>query len=210
MLSVRLSFSYDRLVVTFDKIKDVCDKVVVYQHDATRVHVHALVTGLRVSTDTLKNWVRKDVGQVPKTDWSFTAAQNDGFITYMSKGCLTPLFVKGYEDSYLEDLKSKWVDQPKKGKQLTQYRLKIENPQEQKKRQEDMIKEIVLRYKESGDDIKDPDPSVLITLIRQVVLVENRTVLGRYKLRDYYDSVLAHAAPEKWTRQMELFCHYRT
>lgn len=209
MLAIRLSFSYDKLTRVFSKIKDASDKVVVYQHDSARVHVHALIVGCTVSTDTLKNWVRKECGIVPKTDWSFVTAQNEEFITYMSKGNLTPVFVSGYDMDQLDLFRSKWVERPKKDRSLIQYRLKVENPQEQKKRQEDMVKEIVLRYKESGDNPANPTPSVIINLIRQVVVVENRTLLGRYKLRDYYDTVTAYTQEKTWIRHMELFCHYK-
>lgn len=207
MYAIRLTFPYSDLHVTFSKIKDVCDKVVVYQHDATRVHVHALLVKCTVSTDTLKNWIRKEVGQVAKTDWSFVQAQDEGFITYMSKGTLAPVFVSGYDMDQLDLFRSKWVDKPKVQKGLTQYRLKIENPREQKLRQEEIVKMIAARYKE---EVQHHEPSVLLRIIRQVVVIENKTVLGRYKARDYYDSVMALAYPETWIRQMENFVGFRT
>lgn len=205
MQAIRLSFPYERLVKTFSKIKDVCQKVVVYEHDATRVHVHALLVGLTVSTDTLKNWIRKEVGQVAKSDWSFVTAHNEDFITYMSKGILAPLFVYGYQDEELESFRTKWIPQESKKKTLVQYKLKIENPREQRLRQEDMVKQIVQRYKAGNVQ----SASVLINLIRQVVVIENRTVLGRYKLRDYYDTVMAIAFPESWVDKMESFVAFR-
>ena len=202
MLAIRLSFPYDRLEMYFRKVKDACNRVVVYQHDATRVHVHALIVGCTVSTDTLKNWIRKEVGQVAKSDWSFVTAQNEDFITYMSKGTLAPVFIYGYNDEVIESFKQKWVQREAKPKGLVQYRLRLENPTEQKKRQSDMVQEIQLRYRA----LEDKEASALITLIRQVVVVENKTLLGRYKLRDYYDTVMLLEEPKTWNRQMELFC----
>lgn len=208
MLAIRITFPYDKLEKTFSKIKDVCDRIVVYQHDdSSRVHVHALVVGCTVSTDTLKNWISKEVGfRPPKTDWGFPAAQNEQFITYMTKGKLSPVFVSGYLEDQLDHYRSKWVPQAPKSKGLVQYRLKIENPQEQKKRQSDMIEEIKLRF----DALDVQTPFVLITLIRQVVVIENKTLLGRYKLRDYYDTVMLLQHPETFIKQMENFCCIRS
>lgn len=207
MLSIRITFPYDKLKTVFSKIKEVSDKVVVYQHDATRIHIHALVVGLRVSTDTLKNWTRKEVGQVAKTDWSFTAAQDEKFITYMSKGTLAPVFVSGYDMDQLDLFRSQWVAQPRKNKELIQYRLKIENPREQRLRQDQMMQMIAQRYKE---EVQHHEPSVLLRIIRQVVVIENKTVLGRYKARDYYDSITAIVYPETWVDKMENFVAFRT
>lgn len=187
MLAIRITLSYDRLEQTFSQIKDVSQRVIVYQHDATRVHVHALIVGCTVSTDTLKNWVMREInGKLTRDSWSFKTAQNEEFITYMSKGSLTPVFVSGYQPEVIEAFRSKWVQQAPKSKSLVQYRLKIENPQEQKLRQQDMLKEIIIRYNES----QNQTPSFLISLIRQVVVIEQKTLLGRYKLRDYYDTVM--------------------
>lgn len=205
MLAIRISFPFNRLAKVFSKVKDVSQKLVVYQHDATRVHVHALIVGCTVSTDTLKNWIRKEVGQVAKSDWSFVTAQNEEFITYMSKGNLAPVFISNYNDEEIDAYKKKWVPREAKQKGLTQYRLKLENPTEQKKRQSEMVQEIQIRYRE----LEDKDSSALITLIRQVVVIENKTLLGRYKLRDYFDTVMLLEEPNTWNRQMELFCCVR-
>lgn len=208
MYAIRLTFPYDRLIKTFSKIQEVTNRLAVYQHDdASRVHVHALLVGCTVSTDTLKNWIMKEVnGKVERSNWGFKQAPNESFITYMTKGKYEPKLVKGYTPEEIDEFKSKWVDRPQtdKGK-LIQYRLKIENPHEQKKRQQDMIQEIGLRYKASTNQTG----SELIAIIRQVVVVENKTILGRYKLRDYYDTVMMLEEKETWIHQMEKFCCVR-
>lgn len=207
MLAIRITLPYDRLEQTFSQIKDVSQRVIVYQHDATRVHVHALIVGCTVSTDTLKNWVMREInGKLTRDSWSFKTAQNEEFITYMSKGSLTPVFVSGYQPEVIEAFRSKWVQQAPKSKSLVQYRLKIENPQEQKLRQQDMLKEIIIRYNES----QNQTPSFLISLIRQVVVIEQKTLLGRYKLRDYYDTVMLLQQPDSWIKEMEKLCCVRS
>jgi len=207
MLAIRITLPYDRLVQTFSQIKDASQRVIVYQHDATRVHVHALIVGCTVSTDTLKNWIMREInGKMTRDSWSFKTAQNEEFITYMSKGSLTPVFVSGYQPEAIEAFRSKWVQQPPKVKSLVQYRLKLENPQEQKLRQQDMLKEIIIRYNES----QNQTPSFLISLIRQVVVIEQKTLLGRYKLRDYYDTVMLTAQQDSWIKEMEKLCCVRS
>jgi len=112
--AIRLHYPYDRLTDFFNRF----DVVVVYQHDAdeevSRTHVHALLEAT-ISTDTMKNWVRKLVGHVEKTDWSFkTELQGqpvqDRFITYMSNGILEPKLVKGFTQEVIDNYKSQWIE----------------------------------------------------------------------------------------------------
>lgn len=110
--AVRVSYPYAQLVEVFKKLSEVCDKIVVYEHDASRVHVHALLCGCRVSTDTIKNWIKKTLNvTVSKYDWSFkNANKDDKYITYMSKGKLEPAFSKGYDGLELASLREQWQD----------------------------------------------------------------------------------------------------
>ena len=195
-LKIRVSRSYAELKDFPTKLAEVCDVLVVYEHEAddeiSRTHIHCYADNPQVSTDTMKNWVKKALGTTvfPKTDWAFPEAEDEGFITYMSKGHLSPLLIKGIEAEAVRLLKDKWVDIPKKtGK--TQYVLKIENPAQQKLRQWEMVQEINRRY-----NINDPEESrdpveKLIRIIRQVVIIENNTICGRYKFRDYYDTIMS-------------------
>lgn len=109
---MRVSFPYANLVEMVKKLPEVCDKVVVYQHDASRTHVHMLLRECKVSTDTLKNWIKKALNvSVKKTDWSFKSAdKDDKYITYMSKGTLDPVFAHGYDSLGLAALRNKWVN----------------------------------------------------------------------------------------------------
>jgi len=199
-LKIRVSRSFKELNPEKDsfiqKLAEVCDVLAVYEHEAddeiTRTHIHCYADNPRVSTDTMKNWVKKALGvkSFTKTDWSFPEAQDEGFITYMSKGTLDPLFIKGIESDAIAALKDKWVEQPKKNGK-TQYVLKIENPTQQKLRQWEMVEEINRRFNiNDPEESGDPTPK-LIRIIRQVVIIENKTVCGRYKFRDYYDTIMS-------------------
>jgi len=195
-LKIRITKSFADLNDFPTKLAEVCDVLVVYEHEAdediSRTHIHCYADNPQVSTDTMKNWVKKALGttKFPKTDWSFEEAQDVGFITYMSKGRLDPLLVKGIEADAIVALKDKWVDIPKKtGK--TQYVLKIENPAQQKLRQWEMVEEINRRFQMVDPEASGDPVEKLIRIIRQVVIIENKTVCGRYKFRDYYDTIMS-------------------
>lgn len=204
MLALRVTRSYAGLKSFFEKLSTNCDKLVAYQHDeSSRVHVHALVVACKPSTDTLKNWIRTVVGPVEKTDWSFvTKNVNENFITYMSKGNLAPVCCYGFTNDQIEAYKAAWEHRPKSFKQTKLTYVVKETTEQRKMRQEDMIAEIVKRYSE----LKNPSSKDLIQLIYKVVSIENRNVLGRFKVRDYYDTIMARVANKDWLSAMDLLC----
>lgn len=204
MLALRVTRSYACLKSFFDKLSANCDKLVAYQHDeSSRVHVHALVVNCKPSTDTLKNWIRANAGKVEKTDWSFVQKEvNENFITYMSKGVLAPSCCYGFTSDQIEGYKNAWENRPKLLKQQRLTFVVKETPEQRKMRQEDMIAEIVKRYQE----LPHPYSKDLIQIIYKVVSIENRNVLGRFKLRDYYDTVMARVEHKDWLEAMNQLC----
>lgn len=223
MLKIRVSRTYDELSKTpkkdesfIKKLSDACDVCVVFEHEAdetvSRTHIHAYVENPKVSTDTMKNWVKKTlaVTAFPKTDWTFVGATDRGFITYLTKGKLTPCSVKGISKEEIDTLKAAWVDQPPaKGK--IQYKLKIENPQEQKMRQAEMVAEIRRRIHTDApaDDMGYHNPRHVLNIIIAVVVKQNNTVCGRYKIRDYYDTVMMLENSSHHANAMENFVGFR-
>lgn len=212
MYAIRITEPYERLSEMWAKLGGVTDKLVVYEHTQGRVHCHALVVGTTVSTDTIKNWTKKSLGVTafPKSDWSFKAAEqeHDRYVTYMSKGSLHPKFLKGIHEDEVDQLRLMWVEPLPKVRrgELTQYKLKTENPKEAKARQNDMMDQVIQRLKEKGDYT----PRDILETIRQVVVIEHRTVTGRYKMRDYYDYVAMRTGDKRFMDSMELFCCFRT
>jgi len=204
MLKIRVSRPYDDLKLFSEKLADACDACVIYEHEAdasvSRTHIHAFVEGPKVSTDTMKNWVKKalNVTAFPKADWSFVGATDRGFITYLSKGNIDPKFFKGISDEDIRTLKTAWVQREERPKK-TQYVLKNENPEQQRLRQWEMVEEIRKRFTNGDSD-------TLVKIIIQVVMVENRTICGRYKIRDYFDTVMATRDPQGYANVMQKFC----
>lgn len=207
MLAFRITRSYDQLTEFITKLANSSKQLIVYEHEASRVHIHGLVSECKVGKETLKNWIKDalDCKQFPKSDWSFITQDKQGnlvgdnFITYMSKGVLQPRFNKGYTDSLVEQYRLQWKPV---SKQKVQYILKQENPKEAKKRQIDMLDEIVRRVDSSKLVLAED----IIKVICDVVYRENRTIVGRYKIRDYYDMVMYRTQPDSYIRQIKDLC----
>ena len=213
----RVTVSYDVFSLMTEKLTENCDKFVVYEHNENvlNVHVHFLIKGLKCGTDSLKNWIRKTTERSYKaTDWSFKTkykpdkgsperSVDDSCITYMSKGKLTPSYVSGYSAIDIESYRLMWLDYKRQAKQqsLTSYIVK-ETQKASKLRQDEMITEICKRL----DNSTDKRPRMIVQFIRQVVIIENKTVLGRYKCRDYFDAVLSRIDPPSWELSMTLMC----
>lgn len=200
-LAIRLTYAYDTIKEVIEKLKDHCSAIAVYEHQAdeevSRTHIHALVVDCKVSTDTIKNWVRKVIGAVDKNDWSFkTAAKNTeeqyGFIVYMTKGVLEPVYSSGYDTALLDQAKSKWVDpkaisvKAKDGKLVKD--IDESNTVSKRKILEAIIAEV-------GDT--EYDTRTILAGIRKV-LIRYNCVIGQYKVIDYYDAYMMYAQKDKW------------
>ena len=132
MLFVRISFPFDRIKTALEKVSEQSTAMVVYEHNdkVDNVHVHCLVVDPKISTDTMKNYIRKVVGKVEKTQWSFKKAEDFSCITYMSKGKLEPVYCVNVPVDEIARLKSLWVNKERselrKSAKPTQYDLALE------------------------------------------------------------------------------------
>lgn len=212
MLAFRITRPFQVLEAPMKMYADNCDKLIVYEHvDASRPHIHGLMVNPKISTDTMKNYVRKFLGKIDKTDWSFvTKDVNEKFIVYMSKGKLAPSFVKGFTEDQIEAYRNDWVSNPTQKKQIKLTYVVKETPVERNMRQKDMVEEIVRRLKDSNDWNATRDPECVIHLIYRVVGVENKNMLSRYKVRDYYDTVMSQLDNKTWMKQMVQLCAYNS
>lgn len=135
---VRLSYSYDQLSQFWDRLENSVEVLVVYEHNTglKNVHCHVYVTKCKVSTDTLKGWIKKFIPDVPKTHWSFKSSKSmvidEGCITYMSKGKLEPVRANKIGLERIAELKAKWVQpadtkrEVKGSKVITAYDMAVE------------------------------------------------------------------------------------
>jgi len=205
MLACRVTSSYDSLKDMWPALEGNSKGLVVYEHPADekieRTHVHFLIVECGVSTDTLKNWIKKvlKVQSFPKTDWSFKTTYKDhddkevavdfNFITYMTKGHLEPKLVSNVES--IEEYKKNWKSRTNVKGVKVQYKLVQENPAVAKKRKYDTLKYMMGKVKptDSNDEI--------IKIIRDV-LIEYHEVVGVYKVLDYYDTIIMHVRPSNF------------
>jgi len=206
--AIRITRPYKDLSPFTDYLKDCCDKVVVYEHEADRRHVHGLLIQCKVATDTLKYNIKKvlNVSSFPKTDWSFKTehkggAIDDNFIIYMAKGKLDPVFVHGYSDAELYEYRSKWVEQPYTSKGFVQYKLISEKPATQKQRLNQLLEPVINAYHKH--EIRHPRE--VVNMICQIIRRE-KLIVGRYKIRDYYDYVMNQVNESEWNDQIFSLC----
>lgn len=210
----RVTIPYDKFSVTIQRIEPHCKGLIIYEHSENilNVHIHFLILGFTKSTDSLKGWIKKDTGlNFKATDWSFKTKYKPfkedkernvekDCIVYMAKGYLEASYSMGITTDEINTYKLSWIDYrtARKQQRLTSYLVK-ETAKASKLRQNEMIDEIVKRLKESDDHT----PDRILSLIRLVVMVENKTIIGRYKVRDYYDTVRGHVNPETWLESMK-------
>lgn len=131
----RITMSYNDLKTFFESFAQVCEKIVVYEHDTSRKHCHFYAVGCSLKTDAIKVRIKKHlhVTEFNKSNWSFKTAVDDGCIVYMTKGILDPVFVKGFEGSELCEYRSRWVPKERavvkdviKKDTVTQFQMAME------------------------------------------------------------------------------------
>lgn len=203
-LFIRVSLSWFLFEPAKTSFENVCSKMAVYEHndDPDNIHIHIYMENVTVSTDTLKNYIKK-VTRPAKGNgfWSFKTAHDDGCIVYMTKGNLEPVFVKGYTNEEINAYRGKYVPRTSKGSGKVMYVVK-ESQKESKLRQSEMVTEIIKRLKAKDDYT----PQDILEQIRQVVIIEQNTIIGRYKVRDYFDTIRARLMTKAmWISEMKNF-----
>lgn len=200
-LFVRVTKSFSDMLRCFPEFEKVCDKLVVYEHEAdeeiSRTHVHFLITEVKVNRETLKNIIRKHCGDMLRSDWSFKECNDIGpTITYMSKGRLSWLYKHNFEEEYINECKSLWKDPTKKTVRLTNGKLVVQDHNEKARSKNEILNEI---FAELGDGCTEV--TAVLSAIRKV-LIANKQVIGFYKMEDYYWTVVMHKDKVTWMERM--------
>lgn len=199
--AVRITRPYDALQEVVVKFVNACKNVVVYEHEedakVARTHCHLLLVGCPVSTDTLKNWIKKRLGDVNKSDWSFKAAplelqENLGFITYASKGKHEPKFNNLVSPDCLAELTAKWVDPAERRIKYQDGKLVKEVDDAKPVTKQALLQLMIAEIGDTPAGVKD-----VLRGIRKVLIAQN-CVIGQYKVLDYYDAYMMYARKEDW------------
>lgn len=190
-IAFRVSRSFDELRTVFESLKASC--VIVYEHEAddevSRTHVHALVQKADVTVLALKRRIEKAVGKVNRSDWSFKETDENvpKYITYMSKGTLTPSYRRGgYDDLEIERFKTNWVP-PSVETKPTAITYK------------DIVAEVIAEVPISELDFVSESHVVVVTNLLLKKLNQHRIVTGRFKIRDMLDTIFRMMSPQKFS-----------
>jgi len=208
--AIRITRTAKELEGLWERLDKGALRIIAYEHlDGARPHIHIYAEGVTVSTDTLKNWIKRalSVQTFDKKDWSFKVADGDlKIITYMSKGKYDPAYNKGFELEQVAKLKGTWLDyagllrtSPTK---LVQPKLNVPA----------LIDEIERRYMEIDRHTEDLDRimTCIIDIAKKVVYKENKAIVGRHKFRDFVDTVFARVCPDyPWQKCQKDFMLYR-
>lgn len=205
MLAIRLTRNAEDLKRFFEKVDKVCDAQIWFEHKAdakvARTHVHGLVSGITVSVETVRNWLRFDALWAPsnswdKSDWSFKTAYKSPFgrkpvdahmITYMSKGTLSPVHRKLFDD--WTAYRSAWVEPVVRQKKLTERETPVLDKQIT---QWEMLEQVRLMLA----PVEKPTDEDIVEKIIHVHRIHQK-LISRYKIRDFYDTYKAYHGHEK-------------
>jgi len=122
----RLSLSYADLSGVVAAYAEVCDKLIVYEHEADgkvkTTHIHLLIIGSSNKDEALRRLAQKarmDIRMSGNEFWKWAIKKEHkakfvsdplSFITYMAKGKLAPKYVKNISPAEVEERRTAWVE----------------------------------------------------------------------------------------------------
>lgn len=207
MLCGRITRPYSDLESVVLKMAFVSDKIIFYEHDKDdkieRTHCHFFTENLKVSTDTVKNWIKQslNVSSFPKTDWMFKTEYEDrkskkkipvdhNCITYFSKGKLDPKFQKGFTQIEINNFKNSFVDYSAVPK-TRQSKLNFSEGLSKKEKEKTywtIVKDVLALCREYRGTGTTDYRQVCGILIEYLSNVEK--VVGIYKQADLVDTIM--------------------
>jgi len=202
--NVRISHPFTEIRSWIEQIE--APQVLAVQHEAdqevSRTHTHILVVDSPVAALALKHKLKRMYPDISLTkgDWAFPELKDrdlEHIATYYLKGTLEPSFVKGLSFDW-ELIRSRWVDRK------IQTQLKYVDPH--KMNYSEMLQQIKNTMKEQNDYSIDN----MLDQIRQVFIIQNKRIIGRFKVRDIVDTLMAEFEPHDWKHSLKRICEYRT
>lgn len=180
--------------VKLDELFELCEKVIVYQHNADgtvkRTHIHGLVEGCSRKEDTVRNRFFKG-----KYEYSMKTKADDTFIAYMSKGQYEPVYVKGYDPELIAQRKKEGYSPTVTEVKAIDGKLVRTVDDSKKKTKRELIEIMRSKYEEHMTDTN------MLKMIRKV-LIDNNEVIGMYKVLDFYDALLMYSDKGRWIEMM--------
>lgn len=209
----RISKPYEEVKEQLIELIGLCSHVAIYQHEADdeikRTHIHGLLMGCDRKEDTIRNKYFKGIYE--KADYQLSSTYKDSkgvkqpvdidYIVYMSKGSLLPSEVKGFSSETIEDKKSQWKN-PIVMLKVEDGKFVQDKKEPKKKTKYELLTIMRERYKKLSDYQKTNDYYECGIDIIAEVLIENQEVIGEYKVKDYFDSLLMYEAQGTWKRRI--------
>lgn len=128
---IRITASYDFLKSLFEDDElglNTGQAVVVYEHDASRKHIHLAIKDTPLGIDALKLRITKKGYHFPRGDWSFKNWDlSVQYLVYMTKGKLSPCFIRGWTIEQSEEWKSRWTEPLQEADRWTALYSKFES-----------------------------------------------------------------------------------
>jgi len=220
--AIRISREYIDISGTINKMSELSEMSVWYEHpadeDVSRTHVHGLLMSSSINTDSVKNWIKKELNlkTFDRSDWVFSTTYTSKkikysitmesypkYITYMTKGIFQPKFNKGFDPEFLEQRRLLWVEPSMNDKyEKIGYKIiKPETPKEKKLREFELLELIDKRLKEKftiWDDFK------MIPVVIDVLL-EQKHCLSVYKVRDWVEKVQMYGYKQSFVDKVRTY-----
>lgn len=192
-----------------------CGQMAVYEHEADEAvkttHLHMIMLDTKYKTaEGFKRLYYKMFPNEDKSEgnglWSWTNKEfpvpGIEFVTYMTKGVLRPKFVKNISEDKLEELRGKWSEPtPRPLKQTF-----LETPDKPKITKHTLMLKVVNLVLAEHTNASEARRKVIleeltdtqwITAIRKT-LIEEKQMLGLYKVMDLYDACMMYYCKEKF------------
>lgn len=197
---------------------DSCESMAVYEHEADAsvktTHIHMIMMNCQYATaEPLKRAFYKIHSNFNTKDgrrlWSWEnedyPVPDMGFLTYMSKGRLRPVFVKNISEQQLEEYRALWVektntpDKPPVQKDEKESTKKLTKHQVIKAAYDYFQNKCPMLVNGQRDvsHIKNVPDTEILRCIRRI-LIDNEQVLGLYKVMDLYDGFMMYHNKEKF------------
>lgn len=209
--AIRISREYQDISGAIVKMAGLSEKSVWYEHTAdasvSRTHVHGLLLCSAIKTDTVKNWIKKElnVTEFSKSDWAFTTYYIDKltkqravitdknyekYIIYMTKGKLDPKYNDGFTIDFLNQCKAGWVEPEKKpqleGGKISWKVIQPETPKEKKLREWELLEFLNEKCHKELNAVWDRDKAIPIIVNG---LKEQKHCLSKFKVKEWVEKV---------------------
>lgn len=209
--TVRITLSYQDLSGVVARWADKCQRCICYEHEADeeirQTHVHMILEGSTVQDEALKR--SSKLSGKGNEFWSWK--QYDGsrtFVTYMTKGKYAPKFLKNYSPAEVEEARKAWSEPTARHSTKSRQTSLEENSPKTKLTKHGIIARVVQAILTTDNVLEanearraavltDISDERLLKVIRHV-LIEEKQVLGLYKVMDLYDAFVMYYQKEKF------------